>query len=158
VCEQWGDTTDSHIDLIARFTPQSTILYSSSDDPSDPRYQMHKTHLAELKQQVDRLGLDYQLIPLPEPEGGVYQVSGEIDWRDSLLSDASYTNYYIANNLVLVPVFGNKNDQDALAILREHFPDREVIGLDCVAITEHGGAIHCVTQQQPAVIKGAGND
>ena len=75
VCEKWGDTTNSHIDLIARFTPQSAILYSCSEDSSDPRTEMHTRHLAELEQQVDILGLDYQLIPLPEPAGGVYQIS-----------------------------------------------------------------------------------
>ncbi len=149
LCEQWGDTTDAHIDITARFTPQGAILYNWSDDPAEPRYHMFARHKHELEVQISRLGLDYALVPLPEPLAGVYQVSTGLDWRDSLYSDAAYSNYYVANEVVLAPVFGNKRDHDALAILREHFPKRTVIGLDCVSLTEHGGAIHCVTQQQP---------
>jgi agmatine deiminase len=65
---------------------------------------------------------------------------------------ASYANFYIANQVVLVPVFGDPQDQRALGILREHFPDRKVIGLRCNEVVAGLGAIHCVTQQEPAVI------
>lgn len=71
--------------------------------------------------------------------------------RDSLLTDAAHSNYLVANGVVLVPVFGNANDETAKAIIGEQFPGREVVGIDSVAIVENGGAIHCVTQQQPAV-------
>ena len=149
-CEKWGDTTDSHIDIVARFSPQGAILYNWSQDESDPRHKMFSTHKKELEESLTSLGLDYDLVPLPEPEGGVYQVTAQVDWRESRYTDAAYSNYYVANEVVLVPVFGNKKDQDALAIIGEHFPEREVIGLDCVGLTEDGGAIHCVTQQQPS--------
>lgn len=148
-CEMWGDTTDSHIDLIARFTPQSSIFYNWAENENEPRHEMFSRHRLELEKQISDLSLEYHLVALPEPEGGVYQVTDRVDWRETRYSDAAYSNYYVANDVVLVPVFGNKKDQDALAIIKEHFPKREVIGLDCVGLTEDGGAIHCVTQQQP---------
>ena len=150
ICWQWGDTTDSHIDLAARFCPQKTILYNTTGDRSDPRYDMFRKHEQELTEQIAENGLDYQLVQLPVPAGGVFQVSNQVDWRSTSFTDAAYSNYYVANQLVLVPIFGSKTDQEALAILQEQFPDRELIGLDCVGLTEDGGAIHCVTQQQPA--------
>jgi agmatine deiminase len=149
-CEKWGDTTDSHIDIVARFTPQKALFYNFTEDPTDPRYAMFQTHKQELERLRKQSGLAYTPVPLPVPVGGVFQVSGEIDWRATGFSDAAYSNYYLANGVVLVPVFGNKADQEAMAIISEHFPDREVVGLDCVGLTEDGGAIHCVTQQQPA--------
>jgi agmatine deiminase len=66
-------------------------------------------------------------------------------------TDASYSNYLVTNGLVLVPAYGRKEDTQAKAIIAEHFPDREVIGISAISMTEQGGAIHCVTQQQPAV-------
>jgi agmatine deiminase len=75
------------------------------------------------------------------------------DWRKSTLADAAYSNYLIANNVVLVPVYGHRDDQTALSIIREQFPDRDVIGIEVVALIEHGGAIGCVTQPQPLAIK-----
>jgi agmatine deiminase len=86
---------------------------------------------------------------LPVPKEGVYQVANNNQWRQSLYTDAAYSNYLVANGLVLVPVFGNKNDERAKAIIGEQFPDREIIAIDAVSLTEDGGAIHCVTQQQP---------
>jgi agmatine deiminase len=89
-------------------------------------------------------------VPLPLPKNGVYQVTSA-PWRKSTLTDAVYSNYLIANGVALVPVFGNVNDERAKAIIGEHFPERQVIGVDAVALNEDGGAIHCVTQQQPWV-------
>ena len=71
------------------------------------------------------------------------------DWRSSTFTDAAYSNYLIANNVVLVPVYGHPNDEIALKIIAEHFPGREIIGIEVVALIEHGGAIGCVTQPQP---------
>lgn len=151
-CEKWGDTTDSHIDIVARFTNESTVLYNWTDDESDPRYRMFRDHYQELKAATTESGKPLTLIPLPVPKDGVYQVANSNEWRESLYTDAAYSNYLVANGVILVPVFGNIFDERAKAIIGEQFPDREILAIDAVNLTEDGGAIHCVTQQQPATV------
>jgi agmatine deiminase len=148
-CEKWGDTTDSHIDIAARFTNDSTILYNWTECQSDPRYPMFARHLEELKAATTESGQSPTLVPLPVPKDGVYQVAKDSIWRESRYTDAAYSNYLVANGVVLVPVFGNVNDDRAKQIIGEQFPDREIVAIDAVSLTEDGGAIHCVTQQQP---------
>jgi agmatine deiminase len=150
-CEKWGDTTDSHIDIVARFTNESTVLYNWTDDRSDPRYNMFATHLDELREATNAKGEPLSLIPLPVPKNGVFQIAKESIWRSSRYTDAAYSNYLVANGVVLVPVFGNVYDEEAKSIIKEQFPDREIAVIDAVSLTEDGGAIHCVTQQQPSV-------
>jgi agmatine/peptidylarginine deiminase len=70
-------------------------------------------------------------------------------WRKNPLTDVAYSNYLIANQVMLVPVYGHNNDKYALATIAEHFPCREVIGIEVLALNEQGGAIGCVTQPQP---------
>ena len=146
-CDKWGDETDSHIDFVARFTNESTVLYNRTTNLSDPRCQMLNKSYEELKAATTESGKLLTLVPLPLPE--VHQTTTMTDWRKNTFSDAAYSNYLIANNVVLVPVYGHANDQTALAIIAEQFPDREVIGIEVVALIEHGGAIGCVTQPQP---------
>ena len=105
----------------------------------------------ELEAATTESGKPLTLVPLPLPE--VHQTSKMTDWRKSTLSDAAYSNYLIANNVVLVPVYGHANDQNALKIIEEQFPSREIIGIEVVALIEHGGAIGCVTQPQPKPAK-----
>jgi agmatine deiminase len=150
-CAKWGDETDSHIDIIARFTDEATVLYNWADDESDPRYPMLKKHYQELRAARNESGKPLTLVPLPLPKDGVYRITPLEDRKLSALTDAVYSNYLVANGVVLVPVFGNVNDDKAKKIIGEQFPDREVVGIDCVALNEDGGAIHCVTQQQPYV-------
>ena len=151
-CDQWGDETDSHIDIVARFSNENTVLYNWTNNPGDPRYRMLKKSLEELQTATDQSGNPLTLVPLPLPE--VHQTSTMTDWRKSTLGDAAYSNYLIANNVVLVPVYGQRDDQTALSIIQEQFPDRDVVGIEVVALIEHGGAIGCVTQPQPqAIIK-----
>jgi agmatine deiminase len=150
-CDQWGDETDSHIDIVARFVDESTVLYNWTNNLSDPRYKMLAKSLDELSTATTESGKPLTLVPLPLPE--VYQTSSMTDWRNSSLTDAAYSNYLIANNVVLVPVYGHKNDEHSLKIIAEHFPGREVIGIEVVALIEHGGAIGCVTQPQPLPLK-----
>jgi len=146
-CDKWGDETDSHIDIVARFTNESTVLYNRTTNLSDPRYQMLNKSYEELKTATTESGKHLTLVPLPLPE--VHQTTTMTDWRKNTFSDAAYSNYLIANNVVLVPVYGHANDETALAIIAEQFPHREVIGIEVVALIEHGGAIGCVTQPQP---------
>jgi len=152
VCESLGDCTDWHIDLAARFTPQHAILFADSDDRSDPRWQYLKRHREELSGASDALGRALDLVALPSPE--VYTVnpvelSPGVIARPGSLLDAAYTNYLVTNGIVLVPMYGQRCDERARAILQEHFPDREIVGISSLAVSEEGGAIHCVTQQQP---------
>jgi agmatine deiminase len=151
----WADDTDTHIDTVARFTDESAILYAWTNDEADPRYGMLKKLEKELKEATTESGKCVTLVPLPLPQKGVYSTSriGPGPMRESptpIYTDASYTNYLVANGTVLVPIFGNVNDDRALKVIGEQFPDRETIGINCVALIENGGAIHCVTQQQPA--------
>jgi agmatine deiminase len=151
----WADDTDTHIDTVARFTNESTVLYDWTDDETDPRYGMLKKVEEELKGATTESGKPLTLVSLPIPRNGVYSTShvgpgGGLGSSTPVNTDASYGNYLVANSIVLVPIFGNVNDARALRIIGEQFPGREAIGISCVALIENGGGIHCVTQQQPA--------
>jgi len=148
-CDYWGDDTDSHIDIVARFTDDSTVLYNWSDDDFDPRCSMFTRHYEELRAARTESGKLLTLVKLPVPRNGVHRISKSNLFPTSL-TDAAYSNYFVANGVVLVPVFGNVYDERARKIIQEQFPDREIIGIDVVSLNENGGAIHCVTQQQPA--------
>jgi agmatine deiminase len=158
VCEKLGDCTDYHIDIAARFTPNGAILYCDANDQSDARYPYLSRHCAELEGAVNAKGKSYDLIPLPTPKMystgiasiGIQNMSGA-SLKPGRLTDASYTNYLVTNGLVVVPVFGCAEDERAKAILAEHFPGRKVVGVPALSLNEEGGAIHCVTQQQPLV-------
>jgi agmatine deiminase len=91
-------------------------------------------------------------VPLPLTEARVYATrdSATVPPFESVPSLGLYANYYVANNVVLVPVYGDVNDAEAKSIIAEHFPDREIIGIHAPLVAELGGMIHCVTQQQPA--------
>ena len=155
VCEnQLGDGTDYHIDIAARFTARNTVLYAWTEDQADPRYPYLLKHLEELQSATDEEGESLTLHPMPLPAGGVYTIGERFDpalGSGSNYTDASYLNYLVTNNIVLMPAFGNAMDVAAQALLAKCFPDRRVIPLPVVSLTAEGGAIHCVTQQQPAV-------
>ena len=94
------------------------------------------------------------LSPLYLPEGGVYSIGERNDPALSMgsnFTDASYGNYLVTNEIVLVPAFGNTNDLRAQEMLADCFPGRRIVPIPTVSLTAEGGAIHCVTQQQPAV-------
>jgi agmatine deiminase len=152
VCDAFGDVTDWHVDIAARFTDRSTVLYCWTEDRDDPRYPYLVRHVERLKEATDEDGRSLDLVPLVMPE--VRSVSprsyGAPMSRSGSLTDAAYTNYLVTNGVVLLPVYGQREDEDAKAILREHFPGREVVGIPALTLTEEGGAVHCVTQQQPA--------
>jgi agmatine deiminase len=131
-----GDDTHGHIDDLARFTSTSTVVTAIERDKSDPNYEPLRENLARLKSRTD---LRVVTLPMPEP---VYFNGQRLP--------ASYANFYIANGIVLAPVFGDKNDRAALNILSRLFPDREVIGIYCRDLVLGLGTLHCMTQQQPA--------
>jgi agmatine deiminase len=152
VCDAFGDVTDWHVDIAARFTDRSSVLYCWTEDRDDPRYPYLVRHREQLEQATDEKHHPLELAPLPMPE--VRSVSsrsyGTPLSRPGSLTDAAYTNYLVTNGVVLVPVYGRREDEEAKAIIREHFPEREVVGIPALTLTEEGGAVHCVTQQQPA--------
>lgn len=143
-----GDVTDAHIDGAVRFTTETTVLYSDTDDTSNPMYQMCKNHFKELQNATLESGKRLNLVPLPLPEPGVYRTV-KVGTIPSNRVVGKYCNYYVANNVVLVPVYGNINDDRAKRIIGEQFPSREVIGINVLGLVDFGGALHCVTQQQP---------
>ncbi|HEY45674.1 MAG TPA: agmatine deiminase family protein, partial [Anaerolineae bacterium] len=150
-CDTVGSDTDLHIDGYARFTDESTVLYSWTEDESNIFHPYLKRHREELRDARTESGKPLTLIPLPKPENEMYSTlsSATRPPFDSVLSLGTYANFYIANNVVLVPVYGDVNDARAKSIIAEHFPDREIIGIPAWATAERGGMMHCVTQQQP---------
>lgn len=138
-----GDDTDGHIDTIARFCNARTIAYQACDDHNDEHYDDLKAMERELEALRTDDGQPYTLVPLPLP-------AATFD-EDGKRLPAGYPNFLIMNGAVLVPIYGDaKNDPIALERLRPHFPDRVVIGIDCRALINQYGSLHCVTMQIPA--------
>lgn len=134
-----GDDTDGHIDTLARFCSKDSIAYVSCDDKNDEHYEELKQMEEELREFRTKEDKPYKLFALPLPDPVYYE--GE-------RLPATYANFLIVNNAVLVPTYKQKKkDQQALSILQEAFPDREVIGIDCRALIKQHGSLHCVTMQ-----------
>lgn len=136
-----GDDTDSHIDTLARFCDPNTIAYVRCTDPSDEHYEALRAMEAELYQLRTLSGAPYRLVPLPWPDA-CYAPDGH-------RLPATYANFLIINKAVLVPTYQVPQDDEALAIFRDLFPDRTVIGLDCRPVILQHGSLHCLTMQYP---------
>ena len=142
-----GDDTDGHIDDLARFVSATTIVCAMEDDPADANYEILQDNLRRLRYMTDVDGRSFEIVTLPMP--GV--VGGaSTDSRDLDRLPASYANFYIANGVVLAPIFGHRNDSLAVETLQDLFPTRHVVGINCESLVWGMGTIHCVTQQQPA--------
>jgi agmatine deiminase len=131
-----GDDTHGHVDDLARFTDPNTVVTVVEPDKSEANHEPLKENLARLRARGD---MRIATLPMPEP---VYFNNQRLP--------ASYANFYIANRMVLAPVFGDPNDRVALNTLARLFPDREVIGIPCRDLVLGLGTLHCMTQQQPA--------
>ncbi|MEK6805706.1 MAG: agmatine deiminase family protein [Pseudomonadota bacterium] len=136
-----GDDTDGHIDTIARFCDASTIAYQACGDSSDPHYTMLRDMESELRALRQLDGTPYRLIALPLP-GAIHDETGR-------RLPAGYANFLIINGAVLVPVYQDAHDAEALSLLRPCFPGREVLGIDCRPLIQQYGSLHCVTMQIP---------
>jgi agmatine/peptidylarginine deiminase len=123
-----GDDTDGHIDMLARFVNKDTIAYITCDDRDDVHYDMLKKMEEELKRST------FNLVPLP-------WVSAKYFNNQRL--PASYANFVIINNAVIVPTYNDTNDKEALKIFSTLFKDRDVIGLDASVLIREKGSIHC---------------
>lgn len=140
-----GDDTDGHIDDITRFIREDAVLTVVEKRDSDPNYKIleeNRERLQDLRT-GDGSRVEVLTIEMPEP------LRPKKNWRLDRLP-ASYANFLIINGAVLVPIFGQKrNDNKALGIIRDCFPGREVIGILASDLVFEGGAIHCISQQQP---------
>jgi agmatine deiminase len=136
-----GDDTDGHIDDIARFVNPTTVVCAVEDDPQDANYLLLHANYRCLQAATDQDGRPLRVVPLPMP--------GVVGPPEARLP-ASYANFYIANGVVLVPTYDHANDQVALTVLQDLFPAHRIVGIPCTALVWGLGAIHCVTQQQPA--------
>lgn len=136
-----GDHTDGHIDTITRFTDERTIVTVTCEDRADANYEATMLNLERLRTFSDAEGQPFRVVELPLP-----RTRAEFAGQRLPLT---YANFYIVNDAVLVPVYGDPNDARALDILRPLFPGREVLGVMARHLITGGGAFHCVTQQQP---------
>jgi len=146
-----GDDTDGHIDEIARFVSPTAIVCAVEEDPLDANYEPLRENLKRLKSMTDTRGRPFEIVTLPMPGvvGGTSTSTRDLDRLP-----ASYANFYIANNVVLAPVFGHANDARAVETLQGVFSNRRVIPINCEPLVWGMGTIHCVTQQQPQTIGG----
>jgi agmatine deiminase len=135
-----GDDTDSHIDTLARLAPNDTICYIKCDDATDVHYPELKKMEAQLQQFKTKKGQPFRLIPLPLPQP-CYDGTTRLP--------ASYANFLIINQAVLIPTYNDPADSRALQILGKVFPERKIIGIDCRTLIKQHGSLHCITMQLP---------
>jgi len=135
-----GDDTDGHIDDIARFVDARTIVTASERDQTDPNHPILADNLERLRGMRDQDGRMLRIVELPMP-GAVVSQGQRLP--------ASYANFYIANDLVLMPTYRDPNDAAALTVLQKLFPTRRVTGIDSTDLIWGLGSFHCITQQEP---------
>jgi agmatine/peptidylarginine deiminase len=135
-----GDDTDSHVDTLARLCDKSTIAYVKCDDENDEHYSELKKMKKELRQFKNLEGRYYRLIPLPMADA-IYHEGERLP--------ATYANFLIINGAVLMPTYNSPKDDIAKEQLQRAFPDREIVGINCLALIKQHGSLHCVTMQYP---------
>ena len=138
-----GDDTDGHIDDIARFLNKDTILAMVTDDPTDVNYDALQQNLELLLEATDQHGRSFAIEPLPLPETKISDTT--VDGSEYV--PASYANFYVANGVVLVPLYDQRFDEKAVRLFEQCYPEREVIGISCADLVWGQGSIHCITQQ-----------
>jgi agmatine deiminase len=135
-----GDDTDGHIDDITRFVDEETVITMIEEDPKDPNHEPLRENYRKLQTMKDQDSNPLRVITIPMP-GAIFEGDQRLP--------ASYANFYVGNDVVLLPVFSHYNDKIAVETLQELFPTRKVVPIDCVDLIWGLGAFHCVTQQQP---------
>jgi agmatine deiminase len=136
-----GDDTDSHIDTLARLCPNNVILHVMCDDPDDEHFDSLVKMSEELHSFRTKEGTPYELVPLPWP-APLYDENGE-------RLPATYANFLIINNAVLVPTYRDKADETARAVIQKVFPLHKIIGIDSLPLIQQRGSLHCITMQIP---------
>lgn len=164
----YNDETDGHIDNICCFIAPGEVILAWTNDECDPQYKLSKENIEYLESQLDANGRRLTIHKLLLPNNPI-EISKEM-YEKYLFNDkendnqshsigtrmpASYVNFYITNNSVLVPQFGGKNkesDVQAINCLKRLMPNKNIIGIDAEPILMGGGNIHCITQQIPLVV------
>jgi agmatine deiminase len=136
-----GDDTDAHVDTLARFCPDDTIVYAACDVPEEEHYAPLKAMAEELDSFRTREGRPYRLIGLPWPEA-CHDEEGQ-------RLPATYANFLVINGAVLVPTYGSPRDSEALCAIGKAFPGRRVTGVPCLPLLTGRGSLHCITMQIP---------
>lgn len=136
-----GDDTDGHIDTLVRMAPDNTLLYVGCDDESDPQFAELYAMEEELRALRTLQGNPYRLLRLPMPRAIYY---------DDDRLPATYANFVILNEAVIVPTYGQPDlDEEAMDLVGQAFPDREIVGIDAKVVVRQHGSLHCLTMQQP---------
>jgi agmatine deiminase len=135
-----GDDTDGHIDDITRFVNPDTVVTVVEQDPQDANYHALHQNLLALRQMKTETGAKLNVLELPMPSAVI---------TDGVRLPASYANFYIGNEIVLQPVFGDPRDDTAIAIIQQCFPTRRVVPINCRELVWGLGTFHCLTQQLP---------
>lgn len=136
-----GDDTDGHIDMLARFCDEKTICYVRCHDENDVHYEELLHMEEELKSLTTINGESFRLVPLP-------MTKAILDEKGKRLP-ASYANFLIMNEAILMPLYGGRADSKARDILSEIFPGRDIIGINALPLIKQGGSLHCATLQVP---------
>ena len=137
-----GDDTSGHIDDVGRFVAPGRVVLAREDDPRDENYAPLEAAREYLQGERDARGRKLEVIALPMPSARYF---------DGQRLPASYANFLIANELVLVPTFNDPRDRQALGTLAELFPDRKVVGIHCLDLVLGLGSIHCSTHHEPLI-------
>jgi len=144
-----GDDTDGHVDDIARFVDPHTIVAAVEEDPRDDNFEPLRDNLLRLQAMTDQAGQPFRVVPLPMPPPLYFE--GE-------RLPASYANFYIGNDVVLIPAYDSAMDAQAGAVLQEVCPNRRITFIDSRDLVWGLGSFHCVTQQWPAASRPAASD
>ena len=135
-----GDDTNGHVDDICKFTGPATVVLCLEDNPEDLNYSPLRENLEILQNLRLEDGGKIEIVPLPMPSPLFF---------DGERLPATYANFYISNEKVLVPIYNDPKDHEALGILSELFPAKHVVGIDCVDLAWGFGTIHCMTKEEP---------
>ena len=141
-----GYDTDSHIDTLARLAPDDTLVYVACNDPMDEHYHALQAMKGELEALRTAAGQPFRLIALPWPKP-CYDSDGQ-------RLPATYANFLVINDAVLVPTYRDPQDRQALQSVANAFPKHEIIGIDCSTLILQHGSLHCVTMQLPLGVLG----
>ena len=140
-----GDDTDGHIDTLVRICPDDTLLYIDAGEPDDAQYEELRLMEEQLKTFRTLEGKPYRLMKLPMPRPIVFE--GE-------RLPATYANFLVINGAVLCPTYDQSDlDAEAMRVIGEAFPDREIVGIDCRSVIKQHGSLHCCTMQYPVEVR-----
>jgi agmatine deiminase len=143
-----NDHTDGHIDTLVRFVRPGVVVAMESRAPDDPNAGVLRALVTQLQAMVDAQGRRLEVVRIPSP-GRIADAKGRV-------MPASYANFYIANACVAVPTYGSPFDEEATRLVGALFPGRRVVPIEARAVLSGGGALHCITQQEPRGAQAAG--